>query len=179
MLDVIRYKHDSCYLICCLLLVVFPLISKEILADERLRINRLSHCFHSKYSDFVLLTELLPPATKLGQGYVFTGVCVLFTLGVSASVHGIPPHPPRSRPPRADIPRAQSMLGDTVNARAVCILLDCILVVKRSTYGARNTFEKLQIEWKWWSFENVTRSHGVKNHQVFKLHVKISCKFQL
>ena len=120
----------------------------------------------------------LPPATKLGQGYVFTGMCDSVHRGrwVSASVHaGIPPQPPGSRhprsrhpstadtphsrhppgsrhppeqtPPRADTPPsrhpsradllpprsrhppAQSMLGDTVNARAVRILLECNLVI--------------------------------------------------
>ena len=34
----------------------------------------------------------LPPATKLGQGYIFTGVCDSVHGGVSTSVHaGIPP----------------------------------------------------------------------------------------
>ena len=38
---------------------------------------------------------LLPPATKLGQGYIFTGVCDSVHMGGSASVHaGIPPPPP-------------------------------------------------------------------------------------
>ena len=51
----------------------------------------------------LLYTRLLPPATKLGQGYVFTGVCDSVHSGRSASVHaGIPP---RSRhPPGADTP---------------------------------------------------------------------------
>ena len=90
---------------------------------------------------------------------MFSQVCVLlFTGGMSASVHaGMPPHPPeqtppRIRPPRADTPGSrppprsrhlhradnppgadtpppQSMLGDMVNARAVCILLECNLVI--------------------------------------------------
>ena len=39
--------------------------------------------------------DLLPDATKLGQGNVFTGVCDSVHRGVSASVHaGIPPPPP-------------------------------------------------------------------------------------
>ena len=137
---------------------------------------------------------LLLPATKLGQGYVFTGVCDSVHRGggvcLSAcwdttpweqtpprSRHppgaGIPPEqtspqeqtppdqtapreqtppqeqtPPESRQPalgadtpqeqaptRADTPQeqtppppGQSMLGDTVNARAVRILLECNLV---------------------------------------------------
>ena len=88
------------------------------------------------------VTSFLPPAMKLGQGYVFTGMCdSVHGGGVSASVHaGIPPHPlqeqtpPRSRHPLGtDTPRnrhppAQSMLGDTVNAREVRILLEGIRV---------------------------------------------------
>ena len=43
--------------------------------------------------------------------------------------------PPRSRPPgsRHTPPPAQSMLGDTVNARAVRILLECNLVSSEFT----------------------------------------------
>ena len=85
---------------------------------------------------------LLPPATKLGQDYVFTRVCdSVHREGVSASVHaGIPPpwnrHPPDQAPPGSrpptPIPSEQSMLGDTVNERAVRILLECILVLTLS-----------------------------------------------
>ena len=52
----------------------------------------------------VLEDALLPPATKLGQGYVFTRVCdSVHGGGGSASVHaGIPP--PRSRPPPEQTP---------------------------------------------------------------------------
>ena len=85
----------------------------------------------------------LPPATKLGQGYVFTGVCDSVQSGGSASVHaGIPPWeqaPPGSRNPPWEqtpletcckacwdsTPPAQCMLGETVNKRAVCIPLEC------------------------------------------------------
>ena len=38
--------------------------------------------------------------------------------------------PPDQAPPREQTPLAQSMLGDTVNARAVRILLECNLVDK-------------------------------------------------
>ena len=53
--------------------------------------------------------NLLPPATKLGQGYVFTGVCDSVHRGGSASVHAGIPHPPSRRPtpPRADAPRSR------------------------------------------------------------------------
>ena len=100
----------------------------------------------------------LPPATNLGQGYVFTGMCDSVHRGVSVSVHaGIPHHtPPRADSPQeqtppgsrypleqtpplgadtllgADtplpLPHWQSMLGDTVNTQVVCILLECNLV---------------------------------------------------
>ena len=122
-----------------------------------------------------LFSNLLPPATKLGQGYVFTGVCDSVHGGgeyltrytppgpgppgpgtppldqvhpqtrcipldqVHPRDHVHPPdqvHPPWDQgPPRPGTPPgnrytppAQSMLGDTVNARAVRILLECILV---------------------------------------------------
>ena len=63
---------------------------------------------------------------SLGQGNIFTPVC--------HSVHrgGLPQcmlgyhHPPG---PGAHTPPEQSMLGDTVNARAVRILLECYLVL--------------------------------------------------
>ena len=78
-----------------------------------------------------LLVYLLPPATKLGQGYIFTGICDSVHSGGFASVHaGMPPlgpgppgpgtpgtrHPPRTRhhPSRdqAPPPPEQSILGD-------------------------------------------------------------------
>ena len=45
-----------------------------------------------------LWVRFLPPATKLGQGYVFTGVCDSVHRGGSASVHA-GRHPPPRRPP--------------------------------------------------------------------------------
>ena len=63
--------------------------------------------------------QLLPAATKLGQGNIFTGVC-LSTGGVCLSAcWDIPTrsrHPPGGR------------LQHTVNERPVRILLECILV---------------------------------------------------
>ena len=55
---------------------------------------------------------LLPAATKLGQGNVFTGVCdSVHSGGFSVSVHpGIPP-PPRADTPRADTPLEQTPPG--------------------------------------------------------------------
>ena len=79
--------------------------------------------------------SLLPPATKLRQGYIFTGICDSVHRGGGmrgggnawlGGVHGcsgacvtcMPPHP-------GQILR----LRHTVNERAVRILLECILVV--------------------------------------------------
>ena len=103
-------------------------------------------------------TSYLLPATKLGQGNVLTGICDSVNRGggfcLSACWDTTPPRsrrppeadtpweqmPPKRRPPlEADPPEqtcptleqtppAQSMLGDTVNARAVRILLECKLV---------------------------------------------------
>ena len=83
------------------------------------------------------LAALLPPATKLGQGYVFTGVCDSVNRGGGGTSH--PPAPgadttplgadtPRSRHPRADTPPGADPPGADTPARAVRILLDCNLV---------------------------------------------------
>ena len=51
--------------------------------------------------------QFLPPATKLGQGYIFTGVCDSVHRGGSASVHaGIPLPGPGSHP----LPRNRAYL---------------------------------------------------------------------
>ena len=58
---------------------------------------------------------------------IFSQASVILFTGGSASVHAGIPHPPAQRPTpgKADPLPAQSMLGDTVNKRAVCILLEC------------------------------------------------------
>ena len=65
----------------------------------------------------------LPAATKLGQGNIFTGVCLSTGGGVCFSAcWDIPPGPdPPNHPPG-------SKLQHTVNERPVRILLECILV---------------------------------------------------
>ena len=63
---------------------------------------------------------LLPPATKLGQGNIFSSVCQEFC--------------PRGGeylgrcPPAGTPPPPHQILRDTINERAVRILLECILV---------------------------------------------------
>ena len=72
---------------------------------------------------FTGVCQLLPPATKLGQGYIFTGVCdSVHRGGLPQCMLGYCPPRTRQAPP---LPQRQSILGDTVNDRAV---LECNLV---------------------------------------------------
>ena len=96
---------------------------------------------------------------KLGQGNIFTGVCYSVHKGVclSACWGTTPPprpgrypqdqagppgpgrHPPGARNPPGPVtpPPEQSIMGDTVNDQAVCILLECnlfLLVIYTSEY---------------------------------------------
>ena len=78
---------------------------------------------------------------------IFSQASVILLTGGSASVHaGIPPpnptppdQGPGTPPPEQTLreqihtPPAQSMLGDTVNARAVRIILECNLVSSEFT----------------------------------------------
>ena len=80
------------------------------------------------------ITELLPPANEVSEGYDFTGVC-LSTGGVSSPLHaGIhPPGPEADTPPRntalgSHPPPPRSACWDMVNKWAVHIPLECILV---------------------------------------------------
>ena len=81
---------------------------RSLYDPEQIFVINLPNC--SALSD-----ALLPPATKLGQGYVFTGVCdSVHKGGVSASVHtGIPHHPGSRHHPRADPPGSRHPLEQT------------------------------------------------------------------
>ena len=108
-------------------------------------------------SDFILnilarqklggIISSLPPATKLGQGYIFTGVCDSVHRGFCLSTRwDTTPrpgrHPPGTRqapPGPGSHPLEQSILGDTVNERVV-FLLECNLVyIFVSEYSLRGT----------------------------------------
>ena len=64
---------------------------------------------------------------SLGQGNIFSSVCQEFCSqggGLPQCMLGY--HPPwKQAPSQSRHPPAQCMLGDTVNKRAVCILLEC------------------------------------------------------
>ena len=73
-------------------------------------------CIPLRESPSFRSSEFLPPATKFGQGYIFTGVCDSVNRELSASVHaGIPPPPPPPRPgadpPGADPPPSRRPPG--------------------------------------------------------------------
>ena len=88
----------------------------------------------------IRLKVYLPSATKLRQGKVFTPVCHSVHRGGSVT-H--PPsadtlsqaYTPRADTPWADTPPTHSTCWDTVNKRAVRILLECNLVTWRFLTG--------------------------------------------
>ena len=118
---------------------------------------------------------LLPPATKLGQGNIFTGICDSVHRGVCLNACWDTTHPPGQDPPldqagtpqdqagtpqdQAGIPPEQRILGDTVNERAVCILLECNLLstfyhkslcfcwLKQSWYLMGNGWRTISSHW--------------------------------
>ena len=57
-----------------------------------------------RHERLVHTVRSLSPATKLGQGYIFTGVCHSVNGGVSAP-GGVWQTPPKQKPPRPDIPQ--------------------------------------------------------------------------
>ena len=82
------------------------------------------------------LLPYLPPANEVWGKVIFLHLFVILFTGGSASVHAGRPlqrrHPPGGDPsPREETPLAQiwsDMVGDTVNAWVVRILLECNLV---------------------------------------------------
>ena len=68
---------------------------------------------------------LLPSATKLHQGNIFTPVCHSVHRRVSAT----PPPPGQTPPPLSGRQPPRSACWNTVNKRVVRILLECNLVI--------------------------------------------------
>ena len=87
----------------------------------------------------------LPVATKLGQGNVFTTVCLSTGGCLPQCMLEYPPpprgpdtHPREQTPPWDQAPPPGSRLQHTVNERPVRILLECILVLKFQLFLFRN-----------------------------------------
>ena len=79
-----------------------------------------------------LYTIITARKRSLGQGNIFSSMCQeICSRGLPQCMLGY--HPPQSRHPPA-----QCMLGDTVNKRAVCILLECNLVSSEAFRTAVN-----------------------------------------
>ena len=105
------------------------------------------HNFMQFYQGLLIVWFNYRPQRSSGK-VIFSQPCViLFTggVGIPACTEADPPRadtPPGTRPPPGadtppngpDTPREQSILRDTVNARAVRILLECNLV-KRARFG--------------------------------------------
>ena len=101
---------------------------------------RVAHNYASNLSSIPgQVSKFLPPANKVCEGYVFTGVC-LSTGGeylgkyTSRQVHPLGKVYPRAGTPPgrylpgAGTPPGHSACWDMVNKRAVRIPLECILV---------------------------------------------------
>ena len=120
----------------------------KIIRSSNVTYDRMCEVVKTTFVSYALL-HLLPPATKLGQGYVFTGVCDSVNRGGGAppqttyppdymppGLHTPPdyvppldPVPPQTTYPRTTYPPDYVPPPPwTVYVRAVRILLECILV---------------------------------------------------
>ena len=74
--------------------------------NEHTIVDMTLFCWHSVNASIFVAgsswNPFLPPATKLGQGYVFTGVCDSVHRGVGGLPQCMLGYPPWRRPPRAD-----------------------------------------------------------------------------
>ena len=122
---------------------------------------------------FAHLSWFLPPANEVCEGYVFTPVCQSFCSGGvgsgsrefciggglhpgqgSASRGGL--HPGGLHPGGLDRPHPHRILRDTVNERAVCILLECILVTSATTSHYRHL---AGFGYSWWNIPHPVKVH--------------------
>ena len=83
------------------------------------------HVGKSDLSSMLCHCTSLPPANEVWGKVIFLHLFVILFTGGGLPQCMLGYHPPG---PGAHTPPAQSMLGDTVNARAVRILLECYLV---------------------------------------------------
>ena len=91
--------------------------------EEHLRLIHTERKWKRKQKIFLWCLSFITARNEVGARLYFHRRVWFCSQGGSASVHvGIPP-------PGAGTPPAQSMLGDTVNARVVRILLECNLVL--------------------------------------------------
>ena len=105
--------------------------------NKRLIIHIFLSIYHYKSYHFYLkrlCNSLCPNKNMKFVKVMFLHVSIILSSGgVSAPVHArmhIPPKGPEADPlgPEGGTPKEQCMLGGTGNKRAVCILLECILV---------------------------------------------------
>ena len=100
----------------------------------------------NKFAIHFRATPLLPLANKVCKGYIFTGVCVstggcvcLNACSDTPPWANTPPlqtHPGRHPPGQTHPLPLGSACWDTVNKRAVCILLECNLVFNENSIAS-------------------------------------------
>ena len=84
------------------------------------------------------------PQRSWGKVIFSQASMILFTGGVCLSACW--DTTPRTR--QASLPREQSILGDTVNGRVVCILLECNLVILMFSKKFQNIYRNdLELTW--------------------------------
>ena len=143
-------KHEACRLTCsersdlaCISYCTDLWEPEPVSTSKRLQQLRES----SKYTTDIHRVFITARKRSCGE-VMFLQLSVILFTGGSASVHAGIVHPPRSRSPlgrappplpRANTPLTQCMLGDTVNKRAICILLECNLVSNKGAFTLTET----------------------------------------
>ena len=113
-------------------------------------------CIYFRASPDQNLTIFTTHKQSLGQGNVFTPICLSFcsqeedvSAPLHAGIHTPWADPPRQTPPRQTIPRqthpSPKILQDTINKWVVRILLKCILVAK-FTFNRVNWGKRLAVK---------------------------------
>ena len=143
----------------------------------------------------------LPPATKLWQGNVFTGVCDSVHRRGSASVHaGIPPPPRANRhPPRADPPKSrppppaehaercgQCVGGTHPTGMQSCLYILCsspqpitlqycnsLICIKSWLFQNDSSSRQIACYWQEWSPESIPAGGSIHSQWTFFLSAGI------